>query len=226
MTTSLEIALLWLAFGASHIALSSNAWRPAIVARSGERAFQALYSLVALAIFVPLVALYLDHRHTGGWLWSVTLTPGSLWLVYAVTTVGVLLLVAGFVSPSPTAMNAGRGPVDVRGVHRITRHPVVMGFGWIGLSHLILNASVTDVAFWAGFPLFAIAGARHQELRMRATRGPEFAAYLDATPFLPFTGRGALRGLAELPPWVWALGIGLAAGLRWLHGPLLRGPAS
>ncbi|HKJ25651.1 MAG TPA: NnrU family protein [Myxococcota bacterium] len=225
MSPSLEIVLLWLAFGTSHIALSSNAWRPAIVARTGSLAFQALYSVLALAIFVPLVSVYLGHRHGGGWLWTVPITPVSLWIVYALTTVGVLLLVAGFVTPSPTSISAGKGPVEVRGVHRITRHPVVMGFGWIGLSHLVLNASLNDVAFWLGFPLFAIVGARHQERRMRVTRGPEFAAYLDATPFVPFTGRGSLRGVAELPPLVWVVGIGLAAGLRWLHGPLFHAPA-
>lgn len=224
MSPWLEIVLLWIAFGASHIALSSNAWRPRVVARTGARGFQGLYSLVALVIFVSLVSVYLDHRHGGGWFWTVSITPLRLWLVYALTTVGVLLLVAGFVSPSPTSMGASTGPVAVRGIHRITRHPVVMGFGWIGLSHLILNASATDVAFWAGFPLFAVAGAYHQERRMLVRRGPEFGAYLAATPFLPFTGASSLRGLAELPPLVWVVGIGLSAGLRWLHGPLFHAP--
>jgi uncharacterized membrane protein len=225
MSPSLLIVLLWLAFGASHVALSSNAWRPAIVARIGERPFQGLYSLIALAIFVPLVGTYLDHRHEGAWLWTVSITPVSLWTVYALNTVGVMLLVAGFVTPSPTSISAGKGPVAVRGVHRITRHPVVMGFGWIGLVHLILNASATDLAFWAGLPAFAVVGSLHQERRMRATRGPEFAAYLEATPFVPFTRGGALRGVAELPPVVWIVGIALAAGLRWLHGPLFHPPA-
>jgi len=201
VSPSIQILLLWLAFGASHVALSSHALRPAIVARTGEAVFQILYSVVALAIFVPLVAVYLEHRHTGPWLWMVSMTPVVTWLVYAAMTVGVLLLVCGLVSPSPTSFASGGGPVAVQGIHRVTRHPLLMGFGWIGLVHLVPNASLADVVFFAGLPAFAVVGCRHQEQRLRRTRGPEFEAYLDATPFLPFTGAGALRGLREIPLW-------------------------
>ena len=68
-------------------------------------------------------------RHEGGWLWTVSMTPLVTWAVYALMSVGVLLIVAGFISPSPTSMTAGKGPIEVKGVHRITRHPVVMGVG-------------------------------------------------------------------------------------------------
>jgi len=222
MPPSLEIGLLWLGFGASHVLLSSHALRPRIVARIGDRAFQGLYSLVALLFFVPLVWVYLDHRHEGPWLWIVSMTPGVLWLVYALMTVGVLLVVAGLGSPSPTSLLAGPGPVEVRGIHRITRHPLIMGFGWIGLVHLVPNASLIDLLFFAGLPVFAIVGCRHQERRQRATRGPELAAYLEATPFLPFAGPGRVRGLRELPAGVWAVGVALSVALRALHGPLFH----
>jgi len=217
MSPTIQIVLLWLAFAGSHLLLSSNALRPRIAGRIGEQPFQGLYSLVSLLFFVPLVAIYLGHRHEGAWLWTVAMTPALTWLVYALMTVGVLLLVAGFVSPSPTSFIARGGPPQVRGVHRITRHPVIMGFGWLGAVHLIPNASVTDVAFFAGLPLFAVVGCRHQELRMAVRRGPEFAAYLATTPFLPFAGAGALRGLREIPLRIWAAAIALSATLRWLH---------
>jgi len=222
MSPVIQIVLLWIGFAASHVLLSSQALRPVLVARLGERAFLGLYSLVSLALFVPLVSVYLDHRHEGGWLWSVSMTPAVTWLVYALMTVGVVMVVAGIASPSPTSLVAGDGPLEVRGMQRITRHPLIMGFGVIGAVHLVPNASATDVAFFAGLPIFAGIGCRHQELRMRATRGPAFAAYLDATPFLPFTGGGTLRGLRELPAWVLPAGIGLSAALRWLHGPLFH----
>jgi uncharacterized membrane protein len=217
MSPTVQIVLLWLAFGGSHLLLSSDALRPRIAGRIGERPFQGLYSLVALGLFVPLVTVYLGHRHEGPWLWTVTMTPALTWLVYALMTAGVLLVVAGLVSPSPTSLTARGGPPAVRGVHRITRHPLIMGLGWLGAVHLIPNASATDVAFFAGLPLFAAVGCRHQERRMAARRGPEFAAYLAATPFLPFTGAGALRGLREIPLVVWGVALGLSATARWLH---------
>jgi len=222
VSPSMQIVLLWLGFGASHVALSSRALRPRIVARTGERGFLGLYSVVAFAFFVPLVGVYLEHRHAGGWLWTVAMTPAVTWAIYAVMTVGVLLIVAGLVSPSPTSLTAGRGAVEVKGVHRLTRHPLFMGFGWIGLVHLVPNASLNDVLFFAGLPVFAVVGCRHQERRLRATRGPELAAYLDATPFLPFTGSQTLRGLREIPLWLYALTLATSAALRWLHTPLFH----
>lgn len=222
MSPSVQIVLLWLAFGASHVALSSRRLRPRIVARTGERGFLGLYSVVAFAFFVPLVSVYLGNRHGGGWLWTVPMTPVVTWTVYAVMTVGVLLIVAGLVSPSPTSLAAGRGAVEVKAVHRLTRHPLFMGFGWIGVVHLVPNASLNDVLFFAGLPVFAVVGCLHQERRLRATRGPEFAAYVDATPFLPFTGSQTLRGLREIPLWLYALAIATSATLRWLHTPLFH----
>lgn len=217
-----KITLLWLAFAGSHLLLSSLTLRPRITGRIGERAFLGLYSLLSLALFVPLVSIYLEHRHEGAFLWTVSMTPAVTWLVYALMTVGVLLVVAGLGSPAPTSLLGERDAPPVHGMHRITRHPLIMGFGWIGLAHLIPNASPTDVAFFAGLPVFAVIGCRHQELRMRASRGPGFAAYLEATPFLPFTGRETLQGLRELPAWIWIVTIAASAGLRWAHTPLFH----
>ena len=220
MSPAVSIVLLWFGFGASHILLSSDRVRPRIVDRIGNRAFLGVYSLVAFAFFVPLVSVYLGHRHEGPYLWTVGMTPAVTWSLYVVLTVGVVMLVAGMISPSPTSMTAGRGDPEVRGIHRITRHPVVMGLSWIGLFHMIPNAWATDLAFFAGFPAFGVLGALHQERRQLGTKGPAFAAYVASTPFLPFSGSGALRGLAEIPPGVWAAGIATSAALRWLHGPL------
>jgi len=209
------LVLLWLGFAASHVVLSSRSLRPRLVARLGDRAFLGLYSLVALAFFVPLVSVYLEHRHEGAWLWIAPSAAWWAWPVQAATAVGVLLAVAGIVTPAPSSLGGGR--TEVRGVHRITRHPVIMGLGWLGLFHLVYNASATDVAFFAGFPAFAVAGCWHQERRMLAARGPDFRAYVEATPFLPFTGRSALQGLRELSPAIWAAGLAAAITIRWLH---------
>ncbi len=217
MSPVLSIVLLWLGFAGTHMWLSSHGLRPLLVARFGDMGFQVLYSIVSFLFFVPLVWVYLGHRHEGAWLWTVTMTPALTWALYALMTVGVILMVAGIVSPSPMSMTAGGATPDVRGVHRITRHPLFMGLGWIGLWHLVANASATDVAFFAGLPLFAIVGCRHQELRMKADRGPEFGAYLEATSFLPFSSAAAFRGLTEIPLWVYAVGVGASAGMRWLH---------
>jgi uncharacterized membrane protein len=216
------IAALWILFAATHMALSSQRLRPRLVARLGARGFQGLYSLVALAIFVPLVSTYYAHKHSGPYLWTLWQLPGVRWLGYAVMGAAFVLIVAGFVQPSPAGMVRARP--DVRGVARITRHPVLMGFGLWGLAHLLLaTVHAAELAFFGGFPIFAVVGCEHQDQRKLAA-SEEYRAFLAATPFLPFSRLGFVKGIAEMPfPLAIAAGIALTWALReyahaWLSG--------
>ena len=216
------IAALWVLFAASHMALSSRRFRPRLVARLGERGFQGVYSLLALAIFVPLVANYYAHKHAGAYLWTLSQLPGVRWLGYGLMGAAFVLVVAGLVQPSP----AGLVPTKpaVRGVARITRHPVLMGLGVWGLAHLLLTSvHAAELAFFGGFAIFAVVGCEHQDQRkLAASEG--YRAFHAATPFLPFSRLGFVRGLAEMPlPVAIAVGIALTWALRryahaWLSG--------
>ncbi len=216
------IAALWVFFAATHMGLSSVRFRPRLVARLGARGFQGVYSLVALAIFVPLVATYYAHKHTGPYLWNLSRLPGLRWLGYGLMGAAFVLIVAGLVQPSP----AGMVPVrpEVRGVARITRHPVLMGFGLWGFAHLLLTiVHAAELAFFGGFAIFAVVGCEHQDQRKLAA-SESYRAFHAATPFLPFSRLGFVRGLAEMPlPIAIAAGIALTWALRsyahaWLSG--------
>lgn len=223
MPAWLGVAGLWALFAATHVALSSRSLRPRLAAALGERGFLGAYSLVALATFVPLAWFYLGHRHQGTLLWAPPIGSAGLWALYAGQAVAWTLAVAGLVSPSPATVGLPeeRRPREPRGVHRVTRHPLFMGLGLSGLLHLPANGFASDVAFWAGFPLFAVLGCAHQDARKRATQAG-YAEWIAATPFLPFAGAGALRGLRELSPAVVAGGVAVTIALRLLHGPLFR----
>jgi uncharacterized membrane protein len=97
-----------------------------------------------------------------------------------------------------------------------------MGLGLFGALHLCVMGFASDVAFWAGFPLFAVIGCAHQDRRKLATGGDAYRAWHADTPFLPFTGRATLRGLRETSPLVIAIGVALATGMRLLHAPLFH----
>lgn len=222
MAATLAVVALWLAFAVSHMGLSSQGLRPRLVARLGEQPFAGVYSLVAFVFFVPLVWVYLENRHAGPLLWSVALGPAARWGLYAAMALGWILVVAGVVQPSPASL-AGGGDTRVRGVHRLTRHPVFMGTGIFGALHCIPLGFASDLAFFAGFPLFALVGCAHQDRRKLASGGDAYRAWHAETPFLPFTGRDTLRGLRELPPAAVAGGIALTVALRLLHGPLFWG---
>jgi uncharacterized membrane protein len=216
-----EVLLLWIAFAATHVGLSSLGLRPRLVRLIGERPFQGVYSLVALAIFVPLVAVYLQNVHTGPWLLPFGRGVVLRWVTYLAMGLAFVLLVASLVRPSPAAVVPG-DPAP-RGIHRITRHPMLFAFVLFGLCHAIQNGTTTDLAFFGGFVWFSLLGAWHQDRRKLATAGSGFRAFYAATPFLPFTGRDTLLGLRELSPWIVVLGIALTLGIRWFHRPLFGG---
>ena len=217
MSEALVLAGLWILFGGSHMALSSVRLRPRLVAALGEAAFQAVFSLLALAVFVALVWFYFAHKHAGPLLWAVPVGDVLRWLIYVGTGVALVLVVSGLITPSPAMPGIAAG--EPRGVQHLTRHGLFMGLGLWALLHLVVNGYASDVAFFAGFPLFGVLGCWHQDQRKLATQ-PEFRAFWEGTPFLPFSGPNTLRGPRELSPLAVVLGVALTVGLRWFHGSL------
>ena len=215
MSPTVRIVALWVAFTVSHVGLSSLPVRQRLVNGVGAAAFQGLYSAVALAIFVPLVWTYFAHKHAGPLLWSIPLGTPLRWILYAAMAVAFVLMVSGLVRPSLASMVPG-DPTP-RGAQRITRHPLFMGLGLFGLLHLVPNGNAADVAFFAGFPLFAVIGCLHQDRRKLVAGPPEYPAYYATTPFLPFTGAETVRGVRELGPLVLLGGIGITCIIRYFH---------
>jgi uncharacterized membrane protein len=226
VSAALAIGALWLLFAATHMGLSSTGLRPRLASALGERGFLGAYSLVALAVFVPLVWFYLAHRHEGALLWAPAVGSAGRWAIYGLQCVAWSLVAAGLVQPSPVTVGLPEAmrPREASGIHRVTRHPVFMGLGLAGALHLVSpgNGFASDVAFWAGFPVFALIGCLHQDRRKLAGGDAAYRAWHRGTAFLPFTGGAALRGLRELPTFAIPLGVALAVALRWLHGPLFR----
>jgi len=214
MSPTVSILLLWVAFTATHLGLASVRVEPTLKARLGAQGFLGLYSVIALAIFIPLMTIYFGNRHAGPWLWTISVGPALRALLYLGMTLGLVLVAGSLLKPSPASLVPG-GTAEVRGVYRVTRHPLVLGLAIVWLLHLVPNASTADVAFFGGFLVFSLLGAWHQDVRKLHAGDETFRAFHAATSFLPF-GRG-LGGLTELP--LLAIGIGLVVALfaRWLH---------
>jgi uncharacterized membrane protein len=221
MSPTLQVVLLWAGFAGSHLILSSRAVRGSLVARLGENGFRGLYSLFAFAFFVPLVWTYFANKHDGPWLWTVPHGPLVRGIVYVGMGVAFVLLVASFLRPSPAAIIPGNP--EPYGVYRITRHPLLMALVIFGLVHLLVNGAASDVAFFGGFVVFTLIGARHQDARKLAEGTPGFRRFWEATPLVPFTGRDTLRGLRELSPVALVLGIGATVVVRWFHAAWFGG---
>ena len=218
MSATAVIVLLWLAFAMSHMGLSSARVRPMLVDRLGEGPFLGFYSLISLAVFVPLFWFYLGHKHDGPILWPSPITASTRPLFLGAVGVAMSLSFLGLLQPSPASIAPGR--MEVRGVARITRHPLFMGLGLLGLLHMIPNGAASDLAFFGGLPLFAIVGCRHQDRRKLAAGLAGYREYVGATPFIPFTGAGTLRGLREVGPIRLGIAVAGTVSIRWFHPTL------
>ena len=140
--------------------------------------------------------------------------------MYAGMAFALALLVAGLVRTSPTSMR--RGGTEVRGAQRVTRHPVFMAAGLFGLLHLCTVAvHASELAFFGGFPIFAVLGSWHQDARKVAVGDDALLHFNAATSLLP-DPRGVPAMLREAPIPV-AIGVGATVALRWFH-PSLFGP--
>lgn len=221
MEPALGVALLWVAFTATHLGLSSLRVRPRLVGALGEIGFLGLYSVVALVIFVPLIRLYFTSKHAGALLWYLPRGPLFTAFVYAGMALAFILLVSSFMRPSPGGVVAG--DTTPRGVYRITRHPMVMAFVVFALVHLLPNGSTADVAFFGGFAAFALVGAAHQDQRKLVVGPSGYRDFYEHTAFLPFTGRDTLAGLRELSPIAVVGGVLLAAAIRYFHSAWFGG---
>lgn len=219
MTDWSAVLYWWVAFAGTHLVLSALPVRRPLIGRLGERGFQGLYSLIALATFIPLVRAYWIHRHSGPLLWSLRQVPGIRLLAILLATAGLVLVVVSFFQPSPTGMTPGAGP-RAHGITRITRHPFFSGVGLWGLGHCLVNGALVDVLFFGGFAVFGLIGAAHQDARKRATEADRLGAFYAETSLLPFkaivAGQTRLR-LAEIPWLGVVVGVALAAILYGLH---------
>jgi len=215
------IVALWIAFAVTHMGLSSQGLRPRLIEQLGERGFQGVYSLVALVLFVCLVWVYAGHKQAGPELWSLGGLPGVRLVVYVGMAVALVLAVAGLLTPSPVSMLPGK--TEVKGVFRITRHPLFMGMAIFGLMHLLgTKVHAGELAFFGGFVVFTLLGCSHQDQRKLVTKGEDFRRFHEQTPFLPFSRPGWLQGLKEMPLAI-AVGVVAAAVLRYFHPALFGG---
>ena len=220
MKESFVIAILWLLFALSHMVLSSRILRPKLVALMGEKRFIAVYSLLAFVFFAPLAFYAFTHLHSGPLIWLVIDIQEIRYLLELMNVVGFVLVASGILTPSPSAVMGAPRDEPV-GVQRITRHPVFMGIGIWGFAHMVANGFLSDVTFFGGFVIFVLIGCWHQDQRKLEGSDVQFKKFHAATAFIPFTKRGAVRGLKELRLVAVIAGVAVALITRFLHPSIL-----
>jgi uncharacterized membrane protein len=213
MAAPFAVVTLAVLFVVIHLVGSSARVRGPLVRWLGELPFRGLYSLAAFAVLGSLGWQYFNHRHAGPLLWTLRSMPGVTVLanlgMLAAWTLGALT----FTAPPPSGIVPGEA--RARGVLRVTRHPLMIGFVCFGLSHLLVTGWLTDVAFFGSFTVLGIAGAMHQDRRKCVEVGPSYAAFCRETSLVPFAAILAGRQKLvrrEIPLAGLAVGAGLDLG--------------
>jgi uncharacterized membrane protein len=175
----LMAAAFWFA---THNGLASGVMRARLVAGLGANGFRIFYSILSV------LALVLLARASGAAetlpLWTV---PAWLRLILALIMLpAFLFFVAGFLR-NPTAVGgealAGQ---QIRGIQRITRHPMLWSFALWALVHVIGNGDLASLIFFGTFVISALIGMSSIDRKL-AARSPEAAAKLrNETSILPF----------------------------------------
>lgn len=175
------LALACIVFLLLHV-VPSTPLRPALVGAVGERAYLGLFSLASLAGIVWMVIAYKAAPVAVLW-------PGLRQLPSAIMPFALILVVAGVMTPNPTAVGAARlleRENPARGVLRITRHPIMWGIMlWAG-AHLLARGELRSTLFFGSFLLLAAAGTVLMDRRKAALYGETWARYARLTSNVPF----------------------------------------
>lgn len=205
------------AFVGGHLALSSGPVRRRLIAGLGEKAFQGVYSLIALASFIWLVMAFRSAPYVA--LWS---SPGwTRHIPLALMPISYVLMVAGFSTKNPTAAGQGlAADAEPYGIVRVTRHPALWGFALWALAHVPPNGDARSMLLFGGIAVLSLAGMVHIDRRRRAALGEGWERFAAKTSLVPFAailagrGRLSLREIGVARP---VIGLVLYAAMLHLH---------
>jgi uncharacterized membrane protein len=213
----IELVSANVAFVGTHFAMS-HPLRSPMVKRLGENGFTIVYSLVSLA---TLAWVYFAFREAPAGDLPGSGTAG--WIVATLLTLPAMVLLAGSVAGNPalpTPMAEQQARAEPGGVLKVTRHPMMWGFGLWALSHIVLwwswRTSIT--AFAIG--LLALLGAYLQDRKKERLMGEAWEEWEAKTSYWPRWQR--LFSVGALP---WIVGLVLFTALSWMHMPLGGIPA-
>src|SRR2546423_5998921 len=174
-----QLVLAAVAFLVTHF-VASTPLRAKITGAIGERAYRALYSVVAIV--------------TLGWMiWAFRAAPrellwgGARWLPAAVMPFAFMLLATGY-RLNPTMVGAERllkNDDPARGTIRITRHPMLWAIMLWSAAHLLARGDLASLVFFGTFLIVAALGTVSIDARKQANPDwPRFAAVTSNIPLV------------------------------------------
>jgi Predicted membrane protein len=208
-------------FVGSHLLLS-HPLRAPLAGRMGERSFQIVYSIVALATFILVVQAWRGMPPEPP-LWAA---GDALWAIASlVVLIASILFMGSLVGnpalPAPGAAFAAQGAP--RGVYAITRHPMMWGFSLWALAHALVMPTPGQFVLSAAIAFLALVGAAGQDVKKARLMGDTWRHWAARTSFVPFA-----RQIRGTTPWGDTIprphalfgGILVWIAATWAHGAL------
>jgi len=208
-------------FVGSHLALS-HPLRDGLAARLGERGFQIVYSIVAIATFIMVVQAWRGMPPEPP-LWVV---DDPLWILTSLIVLFASILFIGSLigNPALPAPHAARDAAATpRGVFAITRHPMMWGFALWAFAHVLVMPTTAQIILSATIIFLALVGSAGQDAKKARLIGGAWRQWAARTSFVPYARQvGGVTPWADTIPRPHALlgGIILWLVATWAHGAL------
>ena len=208
-------------FVGSHLALS-HPLRHGLASRLGERGFQIVYSIVAIATFIMLVQAWRGMPPEPP-LWAV---GDILWILASIIVLFASVLFMGSLIGNPALAAPGAAAAAQgapRGVFAITRHPMMWGFALWAVAHVMVVPTPAQIILSGTIVFLALFGSAGQDGKKARLMGDAWRHWAARTSFIPFA-----RQISGATPWGDTIprphalfgGIVLWLVATWGHGAL------
>jgi uncharacterized membrane protein len=218
----LQLALAAAFFVGIHFLISGSRLRDTLVAKYGEKAFRAGFSVLSVLGLFWLIHAYRHAPYIETWGQPDWFKPiAAFFMLFA-----FLLTVAGLTTPNPT-MVGGEQFLDrdepARGILRVTRHPFLWGVSLWALPHLIANGDAAALVLFGSLLLLALGGTYSIDAKYLRLHGEKWEKFLRTTsdvPFLAIAQRRNVLKLGEIGWWRPALALVLYLAAMHFHARL------
>lgn len=208
-------------FVGTHLALS-HPLRDGLASRLGERGFQIVYSIIAIATFIMLVQAWRGIPPEPP-LWAV---GDILWTVASIIVLFASVLFMGSLIGNPALAAPGAAAAAQgapRGVFAITRHPMMWGFALWAVAHVMVVPTPAQIILSGTIVFLALFGSAGQDGKKARLMGDAWRHWAARTSFVPFARQiGGATPWGDTIPRPHALfgGIVLWLVATWGHGAL------
>lgn len=198
---------LWLAAGlwvGTHLGISSSPVRGVLVRVMGQGMYMLFYSLVAAASLGYLIWVYVQAPRFD-YLWMPD--PDLYWYAKLSMPLAMMLLVGGFMAPKAADPQQG-GVEQVRGVFRITRHPMQWAIIIWAVGHIIANGDAVSLIFFSAFLALSFFGTLFMDHKQAQTDPDKWQQLAAVSSNIPFAALLSGRNRWAIREWLLPIAVG------------------